>query len=207
MEIVYQHFGVILSNRSVDIRVKAPSTNIAPLWMGELMSAQLKVSLHHVATWSRSSIHHSPCCLYREKPCHTHKAYSKVAERPVRRLNGSWRISRASVATNTLRPKQFSYVDLMHSNTMRRALTLSEQVHQALSLISLNAFITPFERPHVSNYTQVKAVVASPVIHPSSWMAALFWGGWGARLALKVRASGGKPLFVLERDPTGCRNP
>lgn len=32
-------------------------------WRWELMSAWLKVSLHHVATWSHRTIHHSCCCL------------------------------------------------------------------------------------------------------------------------------------------------
>ncbi len=59
------------------------------------------------ATWSPSSIHHSPCCLYRETPCRLHKAYSKGAERNVHHLNASRKPSGALFDTRVLRSKQF----------------------------------------------------------------------------------------------------
>lgn len=92
---------IVSSNRSLTVLTAGGTINNhhTSLWTGELMSAQLKVSLHHVATWSHSIIHHPPCCLYRETPCHTHKAYSKVAERNAHDLNVTRRRSRASIVT------------------------------------------------------------------------------------------------------------
>ncbi len=147
------------------------------------MSAQLKVSLHHVATWSHSSIHHSPCCLYREEPCHRHKAYRKVAGRNVHHFNASERPSQALIVTNVLRSKQFEYADLTHSNTMQYVLTLSEHASFKVLFVLLWC-IHSNQRLHVWNYTS-QAEVTPPLINPSCWQPA-GRRGCGARRAMKA---------------------
>lgn len=108
------------------------------VWRAELMSAQLKVSLHHVATWSPSSIHLSPCCLCWEMPCHHQRAYSTVAKSNTHHfVFESEAKSLALIVTNVLRFKQFSYVNLMHSNTMQYVLTLSEHASLRVPFVLL----------------------------------------------------------------------
>lgn len=43
------------------------------VWMGEIMSAQLKVSLHQAATQNHSSSHRSPFCFHRGRTWHRQK--------------------------------------------------------------------------------------------------------------------------------------
>lgn len=123
------------------------------------------------ATWSPSSIHHSPCCLYREKPCRPHKAYSKGAERNVHHLNASRKPSRASFATSVLRSKQLSCVDLMQSNTMQYVLTLSEHASsRALFVLLWCIHSALWNSACMKLYTEPsQAEVTPPIIHPSCW--------------------------------------
>lgn len=136
------------------------------------MSAQLKVSLHHVATRSRSSIHHSPCRLYRGTPCQWHKAYSKVAER--NHSNANRRPIRALICANVLQSKQFSYVDLMHSNTMQYVLTLSAHASLRVPFVLLWCIHWAlWKTARMKLYTEPsQAEVTPPIIHPSCWQPA-----------------------------------
>lgn len=52
-------------------------------------------------------------------------------------LNVDQKPSLASIVTNVLRSKQFSYVNLIHSNTMQYVLTLSEHASLRVSLFIL----------------------------------------------------------------------
>ena len=137
------------------------------------MSAQLRVSLHHVATRSCSGIHHSPHAAPTEgRLVNGTKPYSKVAER--NHSNANRRPSRALICANVLQSKQFSYVDLMHSNTMQYVLTLSAHASLRVPFVLLWCIHWAlWKTARMKLYTEPSlAEVTPPIIHPSCWQPA-----------------------------------
>lgn len=139
------------------------------MWMGDLMSAQLRVSLHHVATWSWSSIHHNP-------PPPLPPAERPTARWPrelciISRLNTSRKPSRGVIVANVLQSKQFSYVNLIHSNTMQYVLTLLEHASPRVPFVLLWCIHSAlWNTARMKLYTEPsQAEVTPPIIHPSCW--------------------------------------
>jgi len=173
IELVFQYFSGVFSAVGASWRRQQGGTvnnHHTSVWTGELMSAQLKVSLHHVATWGPSSIHHSACCLHREEPCHQQKAYSEVAKRNVHhfvfeRQVWPWSSLMFDGLTN------FSHVDLMHSNTMQYVLTFSEHASLRVLFVLLWCIHSSlWYSAHGILYTeQSQAEVTPHIVHPSCW--------------------------------------
>lgn len=142
------------------------------MWMGDLMSAQLRVSLHHVATWSWSSIHHSPFprCLL----CHQKKDLQRGGQETCASFhvwNTSRKPSRGVIVANVLQSKQFSYVNLIHSNTMQYVLTLLEHASPRVPFVLLWCIHSAlWNTARMKLYTEPsQAEVTPPIIHPSCW--------------------------------------
>lgn len=89
----------------------------------------------------------------------------------ISRLNTSRKPSRGVIVANVLQSKQFSYVNLIHSNTMQYVLTLLEHASPRVPFVLLWCIHSAlWNTARMKLYTEPsQAEVTPPIIHPSCW--------------------------------------
>lgn len=171
------------------------------------MSAQLKVSLHHVATWSHSSIHHSllpPLLREARSP----------AQSPQR---GGWKRRRTTVSA-PVEDQVGPWLSLMFHcvnsfQLLIYVLTLSERASLKVLFVLLWCIHRAlWKRCTYEIIDRAKLRWSHATSHNPSILLAASWlyyfGEDGARaFSREARTSDDWPLFEPEGDLTGCGPP